>query len=71
LNISDLDDEIECSLSKFAHDTKVGGMADLSEHCAAIQKDLDRLEERVDRKLMQFNKGKCKLLHLGRNNPVH
>jgi len=69
--INDLDEQIECTLSKFPDNTKLGGVVNTPEGCAAIQQDLDRLEGWAQRNLMKFNKGKCGILHLGRNNPMH
>ncbi|KAK4807159.1 hypothetical protein QYF61_024279 [Mycteria americana] len=65
-------DRLEQShIFKFADNTKLGGMADTSEGGSAIQRDRNRLEKWVDRNLMRFKKEKCKVLHLGKNNPKH
>ena len=68
--INDTVDGTKCTLSKFAGDTKLGEGADLPDGCAAIQRDLDRLEKCIDGNLLKFSKGKYQVLHLVRINLV-
>ena len=60
--ISDLDEGVE-----LADDTKLGGVADMLEGCAATQQDLERLEGWAGRNLIKY-KGKWRDLYLGKNN---
>jgi len=69
--INDLDEGIESTLSKFAEDTQLGGVANTVEGFATIQQDLDRLESWEGMNLMRFNKSKHRILYLRRINHMH
>ena len=58
---NDLNKGTESTLSKLAGDTKLGGVADTPEGCAAIQQDL---KSWAGRNVMRFNKSTCRVSHL-------
>jgi len=67
--LNDTGSELECTLSKFADDTKLSGAADTPEGLDAIPRDPGKLENWACVNLVKFNQTKFKLLHLGRSNP--
>lgn len=55
-------------LSKFAIDTKLERVDESPKGHVVFQMYLNRLEKWEDRSIIEFNKGKCNVLHLGRKN---
>jgi len=69
--LGDMNSGTECTLNKFTKDTKLCGVVDTLQGRNAIQRDLDRLQRWACVKRMKFNKAKCKVLHVGWDNPKH
>ena len=64
--INDLDENIRGMFSKFADDSKIGGIVE--ESYLQLQRDLDKLGQWADEWQMEFNLDKCKVMHFGRLN---
>ena len=66
--INDLDDIVANWISKFADDTKTGGVVDSEEGFQSLQRDLNQLEEWAEKWKLEFYADKCEVLHFGRSN---
>ena len=56
-------------LSKFADDSKAGRKVNTDKDREALQCSLNALTQWVQDWKMEFNESKCKVLHIGKNNP--
>jgi ribonucleases P/MRP protein subunit RPP40 len=73
VHINDLDKIVELItlLIKFADDTKLTQRVKNEADCMLLQSALDALTEWAATWGMAFNTAKCKVLHVGKNNPRH
>ncbi|KAK4828449.1 hypothetical protein QYF61_026674 [Mycteria americana] len=69
--IHDMEAGVECTIRKFADDTKLGAAVDSLEGQEALQGDLNRLEHWAIINGMKLNKNKCQILYLGWSNAGH
>ena len=70
--INDLDEVLQLVngfVYKFADDTKYGRIIRTDADQALMQRDIDRLMEWAERWQMDFNAKKCKIMHIGNQNP--
>ncbi|CAM5124383.1 unnamed protein product, partial [Natator depressus] len=69
LFINDLEKGVNSEVAKFADDTKLLKIVKTKADCEELQKDLTKLGHWATKWQMKFNVDKCKVMHIGKNNP--
>jgi len=67
--ISDVERGMKCAISKFAVVTKLSSEVNTPEEWDIIPRDLDKFKKWASVNLTKFNKAKCRVLHMGQDNP--
>ena len=66
--INDLPGSVQNSIKLYADDAKLYGQVDSQEQSAALQRDLEAIQDWTKRWQLPLNTQKCKVLHLGSRN---
>ena len=69
--INDLPDAVKCLLKLFADDSKAYMPILMASQHQILQESINNLVTWSDKWLIKFNSDKCKILHLGPNNPKY
>ncbi len=67
--INDIDNAVTSMIKKFADDTKLYRQTESDQEANELQEDLHRIMKWSEEWQMLFNTGKCKVMHVGFNNP--
>ncbi|CAM4534756.1 unnamed protein product [Lepidochelys kempii] len=70
LFINNLEKGVNSEVAKFADDTKLLKIVKTKADCEELQKDLTKLSDLATKWQMKFNVDKCKVMHIGKNNPI-
>ncbi len=69
LFVADLDNNIECTFSKFVSETNFCDVVNTVKRRDGTQRDRDKLQRWVCENLIKINKAMCKDIHMGQSNP--
>ncbi|CAM5145823.1 unnamed protein product [Natator depressus] len=69
LFVNDLEKGVNSEVAKFADDTKLLKIVKTKADCEELQKDLPKRSDWATKWQMKFNVDKCKVMHIGKNNP--
>ena len=69
LFVNDIPSELETIISMYADDTKVYTAITSESSITSLKSDLRKLETWAQLMQMKFHPAKCKVMHLGKNNP--
>ena len=67
--VNDIPEMVNCSIKMFADDTKLFRTVKSIDDFNILQNDLDTLSQWTNEWLLSFNVDKCKVMHIGKNNP--
>ena len=67
--VNDIPEIVNCSIKMFEDDTKLFRTVKSIDDCKILQNDLNTLSQWTNDWLLSFNVDKCKVMHIGKNNP--
>ena len=67
--VNDILEIVNCSIQMFADDTKLFRTGKSIDDCNILQNNVNTVSQWTNDWLLSFNVDKCKVMHIGKNNP--